>query len=219
MEFNKFAAAVFLTGILAMIVGFVAEALYQPELNPEERGYQVAVAEGGQQTAGKQEKKEEKLDIARLMANASVEAGEKLTKKCVSCHTFEQGGPNKMGPNLWNVVGRPMGGKADFDRYSDAMKAKGGTWDYEALFKFLKKPRDYIPGTGMIFAGLKKPEDRADIVAYLRSISTDLPPLPPPLEQQEDLPEEETEAEMTEDAPEEAEAEEASPDGEASETE
>ena len=102
------------------------------------------------------------------MAAANAEAGAKVIKKCVSCHSFDQNGSNKIGPNLWKIVGATKGVKADF-AYSKAMVGLGGVWDEENLYHFLNKPGKYVPGTKMAFAGLSKPEDIASVIAYLKA--------------------------------------------------
>jgi cytochrome c len=116
-------------------------------------------------------------DIATRLASADPAAGQNVAKKCATCHTFDNGGVNKVGPNLWNVVGGPHAHKQDYN-YSAAMKESGGVWDYAALDKYLENPRAVVPGTKMTFAGIKKPEDRADLIAYLRTLSDNPQPLP-----------------------------------------
>ncbi|NJM35495.1 MAG: cytochrome c family protein, partial [Rhodomicrobium sp.] len=112
-----------------------------------------------------------------LLAKASAEAGAAQIKKCAACHSFEQGGPNKIGPGLYGIVGHPVASIEGF-AYSEALKQYGGVWDYERLSCFLANPKGCVPGTKMAFAGVKKDAERADIIAYLRSISPDAPPLP-----------------------------------------
>ena len=116
-------------------------------------------------------------DLSALLANASAERGQKATRVCQACHSFEQGGPNKIGPDLWDVLGRGIASHEGFS-YSGALSEKGGTWDYENLNTFLSDPRGWAPGTKMAFAGIKKPEDRADVILYLRSLSDSPEPLP-----------------------------------------
>jgi cytochrome c len=116
-------------------------------------------------------------DLSALLASADPADGEKVFKKCKACHTAEQGGPNRVGPNLWNVVGGPKAHAEGFS-YSDAITGLGGDWTYADLNAFLEKPKDYAPGTKMTFAGLKKPEDRAAVIAYLRTLSDSPKPLP-----------------------------------------
>ena len=116
-------------------------------------------------------------DLAALLAKADVARGKKIAKKCVACHTFNSGGKNRVGPNLWNIVGANLAHVADF-KYSNAMKTRGGTWSYEFLDCFLKKPKSCIKGTKMGYSGLKKAAQRADLIAYLRSLSNAPIPLP-----------------------------------------
>jgi len=108
--------------------------------------------------------------ILALLAEADIAAGMKLAKKCTACHVFEDGGKNKVGPVLWNIVNADKGAIDGFG-YSAALAGFGGAWDYSALNAFLYKPKAYIEGTKMNFAGLKKPQDRANMIAYLRSLS------------------------------------------------
>jgi cytochrome c len=107
-------------------------------------------------------------DLGTLLAAADPAAGQKVFAKCMSCHTIEQGGPNGIGPNLYAVVGEPVGkGKAGF-AFSSDLAAYGGTWDYATLDTWLHSPKGMVPGTKMSFAGLSKPEDRANLIAYLK---------------------------------------------------
>ncbi len=149
-----------------MLVAFAilaADLLYHPK-KMVKRGYQIEIS-----ADGKVIKKEEKpVDIATLMAGASVESGAKIFKKCATCHNAEQGAANKVGPNLYGVVGRAKGSLGSFS-YSDAMRSKGGVWSRDDLNQFLLKPKNYVQGTKMGFAGLKKPQDRADVILFLES--------------------------------------------------
>jgi cytochrome c len=131
-------------------------------------GAAPAAAEGGEPPAA---------SLPALLASASAERGQKASRACQACHSFEQGGPNKIGPDLWGVLGRPIAGHEGFS-YSSALSEKGGTWDYDNLDAFLSNPRTWAPGTKMAFAGVKKPADRADVIMYLRPLSDSPEPLP-----------------------------------------
>ncbi|MGF1608453.1 MAG: c-type cytochrome [Kiloniellales bacterium] len=116
--------------------------------------------------------------LGPLLAAADPEAGARVARKCTACHTFEQGGPNKIGPNLYGVIGGPVAHRDDYN-YSQALQDMADeTWTYEKLSSYIESPRDFAPGNKMVFAGLKKPEERAALIAYLRTFSDDPPPLP-----------------------------------------
>ena len=117
------------------------------------------------------------VSIAALLATASAEAGGKQFKKCKACHTTNKGGKNRVGPNLWDVVGRAKAERPGF-RFSNALKSKGGAWTYDDLDHYLAKPKDFAPGTKMTFAGLKDSGDRANVIIFLRSLSDSPKPLP-----------------------------------------
>jgi len=117
------------------------------------------------------------VSVLDMLADADVAAGQKVFKKCAACHSIEKGGKNKVGPNLWNIVGGSHGVVAGY-KYSDAMTGLSGVWSYEALDEFLISPKAYAPGTKMSFGGLKKPKDRAALIAYLRAQNDSPVPLP-----------------------------------------
>lgn len=105
------------------------------------------------------------------MQNASFEKGKSAAKKCIACHSFEKGGMNKVGPNLWNIVGNKKAHLGNSFNYSKAVLERGGKWGYEELFAFLKNPKAYIKGTRMAFAGISNPQEIADLVSYLHQLS------------------------------------------------
>ncbi|WP_420402683.1 c-type cytochrome [Nisaea sp.] len=177
LEFNKIAAGVLCGGLLLMGVGKLAGVLVHPT-DLEENAYPIEVS-GETAVAAAPAGPAPIEPILGLLATADIAAGEKGAKKCAACHSFDKGGPNKVGPNLWNVVNAEKG-HVDGFAYSDAIKASGETpnWTYSSLNKFLKKPKDYAPGTKMNFAGIRKAEDRAEMVAYLRSLADNPAPLP-----------------------------------------
>lgn len=165
LELNKIAAAILVAGLIALASGKFADALYHPK-EAEKRGFEIEVVEAP--VAG-EEVEEVVIDIPALMAAADAANGEKLHKKCVACHSFDAGGPNKVGPKLFGVFNRQIASVGDY-AYSDALKAIDAKWDEEHLFAFIESPRKYAPGNKMGFAGLKKPEDRANLVAYLKQL-------------------------------------------------
>ncbi|MGE4220402.1 MAG: cytochrome c family protein [Alphaproteobacteria bacterium] len=174
---NKVAAAVIGAGLLAMTAGFVTHFIYHPKVHLEQHAYAIAeglpapsAAAGGGEPAALE-------PIGPMLASADPAAGEAVFKKCVACHTPEEGGANKVGPNLHDVVGRDIASHAGFS-YSAALQGKEGSWTYEDLNTFLHKPQSFAKGTKMTFAGLAKAEDRANVIAYLRSLSASPQPLP-----------------------------------------
>jgi len=174
-ELNKILGAVLGTCLVLLALNMGAGALFAPE-KPAKPGFNIAVQEkqsGGASAAAAAPSE----PIEKLLASASVERGQAAAKQCAACHTFEKGGPNRVGPNLWNIVGEHRGEGRGFN-FSAAMKAKGGEWTYDELNKFLANPRGYIPGTNMSYAGLSRDQQRADVIAYLRSLSDDPKPLP-----------------------------------------
>jgi cytochrome c len=177
-EINKILGA--LLAVLTFIVGLgiIAEVIFEQEA-PEKPGFAVEVAASNEGSGGQAAVEEKDPPVESLLASADSAKGETLFRACVACHTIDKGGPNRVGPNLYGVVGGEKTHKEDFN-YSKAMKdaAAKGPWDYAALYEYLKNPKAYIPGNAMAYAGLRKPKDRADLIAYLRSKSDNPPPLP-----------------------------------------
>jgi cytochrome c len=173
-ELNKILGAVLFTGLCLLALNIAASAIFSP-VKPAKPGYDIAVKEhaGDQKAAVKEPEK----PIAVLLASASVEKGQTAAKKCVACHTFEKGGPNKVGPGLWDILGRKVASHAGFD-YSPAMKAKGGEWTFEALNTYLRNPKADVPGTKMAFAGINRESERGDLINYLRTLADNPMPLP-----------------------------------------
>lgn len=179
MELNKIAAAILLAGLIGMITGKVSTILYyggahesagHSEGHEEaNRGYTIEGADDFTEGAASAPKEVEIPNIAALLQTADVAAGEAyFQKKCATCHNIDQGGPNQTGPNLWGIVMRERASHEGF-KYSKAMSEKGGNWSYDDLNHFLFNPKKFVPGTIMAYAGNKKDEERANLIAFLRS--------------------------------------------------
>jgi len=178
LEVNKALAAILTAGIIASGAGVISRIIYSPHM-PEENAYPIEVAGTAGQGAEGGGEAAPTVSLAALLAGGSAEHGQTVAKACGACHNFGEGEPNKIGPHLWGVIGRDIASVPDFS-YSDALSQKEGAWDYEKLSHFLANPKGWAPGTKMAFAGLKKEQDLADVILYLRSISPDAPPLPEP---------------------------------------
>lgn len=170
---NTIAGWVLGAAIVALGASIVTGEVFHSE-RPETMGYPI---EGVEVEAG--EGGEAEQPIAAFLATADVGAGEQQFKKCAACHTINQGGANGLGPNLFGIMGQSVAGKPGF-AYSDALKAHGGTWDWETMSAWLQSPKNFAPGTKMTFAGLSKPEDRANLLAYMNAQGSNLPLPPPP---------------------------------------
>lgn len=174
---NKLALAALFAVALAWVTNAFVGVVYAP--NPiDKHAYAIATGAPAEKPAATETAKpaEEESALA-MLAEADVENGKKVAKKCTACHSFDKGGPKKVGPALWDIVGAKQAGVAGFS-YSAVLKGLGGTWDYAALDAFLAKPKDYAKGTRMSFAGISKAKDRADLLGYLRTLSGNPKPLP-----------------------------------------
>ncbi|MBV8685457.1 MAG: cytochrome c family protein [Alphaproteobacteria bacterium] len=170
---NTIAGWVLGAGIVALGTTIVTGEMFHAE-RPEKMGYPIEGVTGAEEKGGAAAEQ----PAAFYLASADPKLGEQVFKKCTACHTAAKGGANGTGPDLWGVVGGPIGHHAAGFAYSPALGGKGGNWDWDSLFHWLKSPRDFAPGTKMTFAGLSKPEDRANVIAYLNTMSDAPKPLP-----------------------------------------
>lgn len=177
-EFNKIAGAVLGTLLLVLGLKNLSGVVFHNEA-PEKPGFMIAAAEadtGGAKAADAAPA----AAIGTLLASADKAKGEATAKACAACHDFTKGGPNKVGPNLWDVVERPIASEAGF-AYSEALKADSGKkWTYDDLNLWIHSPTTYAKGTKMSFSGIKKDQDRANVIAYLASLSDSPKPFPAP---------------------------------------
>jgi cytochrome c len=170
-RFNTIAGWVLFAGIVALGSSIVAGEMFHSE-RPEKMAYPIAgvAQEGGGAAAAEQ-------PIEVYLAKADPAKGQQTFNKCMACHNADKGGANQMGPNLWNVIGEPIGQGKGF-AFSDALSKKGGTWNWDNLSQWLSSPKAFAPGTKMTFAGLGDPQDRANVIAFLNQHSDAPKPLP-----------------------------------------
>ena len=173
-EINKIITTVVLTILLVLGIGKVSDVIFKVE-KPDISGYKVEINTDEISTA--QGSAEASIDVSALLALGTIEKGEKVFKKCAACHSINEGGGNKIGPKLWNVMFRPVGSVNDY-KYSKALSSYGKKWTWEEMNGFLIKPSKWIKGNKMGFAGLKKEEDRASVILYLNENSDNPKPLP-----------------------------------------
>jgi cytochrome c len=173
-EINKIIAAVLVTVLLVFGIGKISDLVFHTE-KPDVQGYKVEIKVGDATTI--QASSESQVDISTLLASGNVELGKKIFKKCAACHSVAEDGKNKIGPKLYNVVGRGIGSISGY-KYSKALASYGKEWSFEELNSFLIKPASWIKGNKMGFAGLKKEEDRASVILYLNENSDNPIPLP-----------------------------------------
>jgi cytochrome c len=174
-ELNKIVAAILLTLVIGMAASLISEAL----VTPKSLLHNVYVVQGAEKIDPTQASAQENgpPPIEPLLAAANVENGARIAKKCLQCHSLEKGGANRIGPNLWGIIKNKMAHAAGF-AYSKGLEAKKDTWTFENLNHFIYKPREFLPGTKMSFAGLGKTQDRADLIVYLNTLSDVPQPLP-----------------------------------------
>ena len=177
-EINKIVASILLIALLFIGIGKISNLIFNVK-KPETAGYKVEMPETDIVNKANEAKIQalEEIDIASLLALGDVGHGEKVFKKCSACHSINKGGENKIGPALYNVIGRKVGGINDY-KYSSALAEYNKSWTFEEMNGFLKKPASYIKGTKMAFAGLRKEKDRASVILYLNQNSDEPLPLP-----------------------------------------
>ena len=173
-EINKILGAVLGTCLVLLALNIAAGALFAPH-KPAKPGYDIVVPEHPTEEANKPAAPEEPVE--KLLASADIKRGENAAKKCIACHTFQKGGANLVGPNLWGIVNRPRASIAGYN-YTTAMKSHSGKWTIDELNIYLKNPRAMVPGTAMNFPGIPKGSERADVIAYLNSLADSPAPLP-----------------------------------------
>lgn len=184
LEVNKILAAIIMAVLIVTLIGHAGDLIVNIDHNKHHgqdkthtTAYKIDVPEDEDGNTVAIKKEEVIEPISNLLINASLENGEKLFKKCGTCHNYEKDSVNKVGPNLWNIINRPKASIEGF-AYSKALAEIGGEWTYEELAEFLYKPKKYVKGTKMNFAGLKKVDDRANLILFLREKSDNPIPLP-----------------------------------------
>jgi cytochrome c len=176
-EINKILGALLGTCLVLVAMHIAAGAIFAPE-KPEKPGYVIEVKSEAPAGGAAQPSAPAEVPIEQLLASASAERGAQVAKQCQACHNFQEGQGAKIGPDLYGVVDRPIASVPGFN-YSAALKSKtGGKWDFDTLNKWLAKPSAFAPGTAMTFAGLSNEKQRADVIAYLDSLSPNPVPLP-----------------------------------------
>lgn len=177
MNTNKYLGAVIVVAWLVLVVDVVGDWLIPPVETVQSATAAPAAGDKATAAAPAQQAAAPAQSLPMLLASASVDKGKKVAKKCIACHTFKKGGKNKIGPNLFATIGRNRASSGGF-KYSGALKKMGGTWGYDDLDKFLAKPKAFVPGTEMSFAGVKRAGDRAALILFMRGFADQPAPLP-----------------------------------------
>ena len=175
-ELNKIIAAILMVVLLVIGLGKIADGVFYVK-KPKNPGYQIEVESQLTSATPQATEMVEKINITAVMALGDIASGEKIFKKCAACHSINKGGKNKIGPALYNVVGRAVGGVDNY-KYSKTLASYDKEWTFEELNGFLTKPSSYLKGTKMSYAGLRKEKDRASVIKYLNQNSDNPKPLP-----------------------------------------
>jgi len=168
---NKIIVSIILALALFFVINKITDSIYHVE-KPEKSAYQVNVAVSSE-TSEKKEVSSDNANIMTLFASTSAGEGQKIFKKCAACHSIAKGGANKIGPALWGVLGRNAGSLSDY-KYSKGMVSYAKPWSFDEMNGFLLKPKEWVKGTKMSFAGLKNPKERAAVILYMNA-NTDSP--------------------------------------------
>ena len=169
IEINKIAGALLSTALFLMLINMLSDTIFEPHSASKAPTYLIETSDEQREATAIVQEVGPTLDV--LLATATSKSGEKISKKCIACHAFGQGQASGIGPNLWDILGRDIASAADFE-YSKALFKIEGAWTFVELDKFLTSPKKYVNGTKMAFPGLKNPSDRADVLVYLRSLSS-----------------------------------------------
>lgn len=176
-EINKILGALLGTALLVVMIGSISKSVFHKEALAE-NAYLVDVPDAGH---GGDSGPVKVFDLGAVLAGGTASKGERSGRgKCAACHTFEKGGANTTGPNLWNIIGRDVASVDGFG-YSSAMSSFGGTWDYARIWEYLGNPRDVVKGTAMAFIGLPREGERADVIAWLQTLADNPVAFPEPL--------------------------------------
>jgi len=178
LEINKMLGAFLLVAFVITFSHNFIDIFYET-VTSEERKDKIEVVEQVAESGGQEQKsaQDKVFDVVALLASADAEAGKKVSGKCTACHSFDKGGPDKVGPNLYGIIGSNVAHSESFAaKYSPAMKGKGGVWGYQELFQYLNNPKKYIPGNRMAYGGVKDEKELANLIAYLRTMNDNPPP-------------------------------------------
>ena len=177
INLNTVAMAFLTAGVTASVAGFIAREIMHPHV-PETPAYRISSQHAAASSGGAEKKGGGLEPVSALLASADAAAGQKAARVCTACHTFDKGGANRVGPNLWGIVGGPKAHVKTGFNYSSGLAGAGGNWTFEDLNHFIYAPSEFIKGTKMSYGGMKSVKERANIIAWLREQSDSPLPLP-----------------------------------------